>query len=44
MEAALETSGNWEPSRVNGEPVASWAVIPVIFKIEPYPQLPMMVR
>lgn len=44
MEAVLATSGNWEPARVSGVPVASWAVIPVIFKIEPYPQLPMMVR
>lgn len=43
-EAVRATSGSWEPAEVNGVPVASWAVIPVIFKVEPYPYMPTMVR
>jgi hypothetical protein len=39
-QAILETSGQWEPARVNGEPVASRAVIPVTFRVEPFPSFP----
>ena len=39
-QAVLATSGGWEPAMVNGKPVASWVVVPVIFKMEPDPTLP----
>ncbi len=43
--AAVEaTSGQWEPGMVDGEPVASWAVLPVVFDIERYPLIPTMVH
>ena len=43
-EAVMATSGNWQPARVDDVPVASWAVVPVIFKVEAYPHMPTMIR
>lgn len=40
--AIMETSGDWEPAIVNGNKVASWAIIPVVFKIEPHPAVPFI--
>jgi hypothetical protein len=42
--AVMETSGNWEPAMVNGDPVASWVVLPVAYNIEQYVGYPAMIR
>ncbi|NJN25235.1 MAG: energy transducer TonB [Cyclobacteriaceae bacterium] len=33
-EAVLATSGQWEPAKIGGVPVAEWMLIPVQFKLE----------
>ena len=35
--AVKETSGNWEPAKIGGIPVAQWVVLPVQFKIKERP-------
>jgi TonB family protein len=43
-QAVMATSGEWKPAEVNDVPVASWAVIPVVFKVELTPGMPAWVR
>ncbi len=40
-QAIMETSGNWEPSKVDGEPVASWVTVPVVFNAKKHPMIPV---
>jgi hypothetical protein len=44
VQAILETSGSWKPARVNGDPVSSWMIIPLVFEIETHPMLPAIIR
>ena len=43
-DAIIETSGEWEPSEVEGEEVASLVIVPITFDIEKHPFLPAMIR
>ncbi len=43
-EAIEATSGDWEPSEVEGVDVASLVVIPVTFDVEKSPSIPVMIR
>ncbi len=38
--AIRTTSGDWRPGMVEGVPVASWVVLPVVFRLETYPHMP----
>lgn len=40
-QAVMESSGNWEPAKVDGEPVASWVIVPVVFNAKTHPSLPV---
>jgi len=42
--AVKATSGQWRPAYINDTPVASWAVLPVVFRIEAHPGVVQMVR
>jgi hypothetical protein len=44
VQAILETSGSWKPARVDGEPVSSWMIIPIVFEVETHPMLPAIIR
>jgi hypothetical protein len=41
--AIMETSGHWEPAKVDGKPVASWVIVPVVFDAKTHPMLPMRI-
>ncbi len=44
VEAVKATSGEWEPAKVDGQEVASLAVVPVTFDFEKNPWLPALIR
>ena len=39
-----KTSGHWLPAKVDGKPVSSWALVPITFKFESDPTMPVLIR